>query len=246
MLFELNKVSLILLHLFIILLAGFLMIRLTQKLKLPDVSGYIFVGILIGPYGLNILNMTTIYNMDFLGDIALGFISFDVGKFLRYDLFKKSGTKSIVITLFESLLTGLFISLVMFYIFKLDLSFSLLLGLTALCSIFDVSPLLAAMVFGSVYMNSTNYIELFNQVTEFTPPIFTLFFIISGMKLDIGALTTLGMVGVTYFLVRIIGKYIGAFIGAYVVNNYYTCFLSPLRTNRTNICKACSYLFWCN
>ena len=59
MLFQFNNVSLVLVHLFVILMAGFLMTRLTQLLKLPDVSGYILAGILIGPYGLNLLNMST-------------------------------------------------------------------------------------------------------------------------------------------------------------------------------------------
>ena len=38
------------LSLSIMLLAGFLMTRITKKLRLPNVTAYIVAGILIGPY----------------------------------------------------------------------------------------------------------------------------------------------------------------------------------------------------
>ena len=42
----------VLLDLAVIMLAGFLLTRLTRRLHLPDVSGYILAGILIGPHVL--------------------------------------------------------------------------------------------------------------------------------------------------------------------------------------------------
>ena len=39
----------ILISLSVVLLAGFLLTRLTKLAKLPDVTGYIIAGILIGP-----------------------------------------------------------------------------------------------------------------------------------------------------------------------------------------------------
>lgn len=49
-------------------------------------------------------------------------------------------------------------------------------------------------------------------INNFTPPVMSLFFILSGMKLDVAALATVGVIGVCYFLIRIIGKYLGTFI----------------------------------
>ena len=57
------------------------------------------------------------------------------------------------------------------------------------------------------------YVKLFDQVDGFSPPVLACFFILSGMRLDIGALKTVGVMGVGYFIIRIVGKYIGAFIG---------------------------------
>ena len=49
---------------------------------------------------------------------------------------------------------------------------------------------------------------------EFTPPVLTFFFVVSGMRLNVPALATAGVVGVVYFFVRIAGKYFGATLGA--------------------------------
>ena len=47
---SLNESTLVLLSLSIILFAGFLLTRLTKRLHLPNVSGYILAGVLIGPH----------------------------------------------------------------------------------------------------------------------------------------------------------------------------------------------------
>lgn len=64
------------------LLSGFLVTCITNRLKLPNVSGYILAGIVIGPYMLNLLPSSAIRGMGFVGDIALAFIAFDVGKYI--------------------------------------------------------------------------------------------------------------------------------------------------------------------
>lgn len=96
---------------------------------------------------------------------------------------------------------------------RLILAIAMLLGLSGLCAVADISPLLSCMVFGAAYMNCTRDKKLYKQLNKFTPPIMSLFFILSGMNLSIGALTTFGAVGVVYFLVRIVGKYAGAYLG---------------------------------
>ena len=45
----------VLLGVAILLTAGFLMTRLTRRLYLPNVTGYILAGILVGPYALNLI-----------------------------------------------------------------------------------------------------------------------------------------------------------------------------------------------
>ena len=78
-----NHQSFILIMISIMLLAGFIMTRLTKKLLLPNVSGYILAGIIIGPYVLKIVPLEFVRNLDFISDIALAFIAFGVGRFFK-------------------------------------------------------------------------------------------------------------------------------------------------------------------
>mgnify|MGYP002792712990 CR=1 FL=1 len=91
---------------------------------------------------------------------------------------------------------------------------AVILTLTGLCSCFDISPLLSCMVLGAVYINLSGNKDLFRQVNSFTPPITLLFFVLSGMRLNLYALISCGLIGVVYFFVRIIGKACGAWAGA--------------------------------
>jgi len=95
---------------------------------------------------------------------------------------------------------------------RLILAIAMLLGLSGICAAIDISPLLSCMVFGAVYINLTRDKKLFRQINSFTPPVMSIFFIVSGMNLDIGALQTVGAIGVGYFLVRIVGKYMGTYV----------------------------------
>ena len=56
----------VILSLALILFTGFLMTRITKKLKLPDVTGYLFAGIIIGPYVLNLIPAYVLSGMDFI------------------------------------------------------------------------------------------------------------------------------------------------------------------------------------
>lgn len=336
----LNNTTIVLLSLSVILLAGFLLTRITKLAKLPNVTGYIIAGILIGPYVLNIVPHEMVDNMGFISDIALAFIAFGVGRFFKKETFKETGFGVIVITLLESLLAGIVVSLSMHFIFHLSWNFnlllgaiatatapastmvtirqyhargnfvntllqvvafddavcliafslvsafvnanvgadvstvdivmpviynivalaigfisgvilsriitpkrsednrliltiSLLLGIAGFCAAVDISPLLSCMLFGTTYINMTKDKELYKQVERFSPPILSIFFVVSGMNLDINSFSTLGIIGVAYFVIRIVGKYLGAYLGCVIakttkeVTNYLGLALIP-------------------
>ena len=81
-----NGTTTVLLSLSIILFSGFLVTRVTKKLRLPNVSGYIIAGVLIGPYCLRAVPASMITGMGFVNDIALAFIAFGVGKFFKKEV----------------------------------------------------------------------------------------------------------------------------------------------------------------
>lgn len=100
---------------------------------------------------------------------------------------------------------------------RLILAIAMLLGLSGICAAMDISPLLSCMVYGAVYINLTEDKKLFRQINNFTPPVMSIFFIVSGMNLDINALSVVGGIGVTYFMVRIVGKYLGTYLSCLAV-----------------------------
>lgn len=113
------------------LIFGFAMTRITKLLKLPNVTAYIIAGIILGPSVLNLVPMGVIHGMDFLADIALAFIAFSTGEFFKVKTLKKNGAKTLIITLCEALLSSILIFIVMYFIFHLDLAFSLVLSALA-------------------------------------------------------------------------------------------------------------------
>ena len=116
---------------------------------------------------------------------------------------------------------------------RLILTIALLLGIAGLCAAVDISPLLSCMLLGAVYINMTDDKKLFRQADRFIPPILSMFFVISGMNLDLGSFRTLGLIGAAYFIIRIIGKYAGAYLGCHLakttetVRNYLGLALVP-------------------
>lgn len=82
------------------------------------------------------------------------------------------------------------------------------------------SPLLGCMMIGAIFINfRSDAMRTVERVDQFTPPLYMLFFVISGASLDItifasdSALVVI-CVGLVYILFRCLGKYFGAFSSA--------------------------------
>lgn len=331
-----NTIPLVLIAISIMLLVGFILTRLTKPLKLPNVTAYIIAGILLGPifkifYKPGLISNEMISSMGFLTDLALAFIAFGVGRFLKFDVLKKSGSKIIIITIFESMMaaivvffvmllighyTGLIewkfalllaaiasatapastmmtirqtkakgdfvntilqvvtlddaVSLILFSVSmaiitsgnsnksgfivviipilmtilsiiiglllgvlihlivnrptrsvdnRLILTVAILMVFSGIAFLLGVSPLLGVMAMGMAYINVSKDESLFRQIEYFSPIFLTIFFVLSGMRLELNSLISIGWIGIVYFVVRIIGKYSGATIGSIVAKS---------------------------
>ncbi len=114
------------------LLGGTLGGRIFQKLKIPQVVGYIVIGIILGKTGLNIVDKHMIEALRPFNYFALGLIAFMIGGELRREIFVKYGKQFLYILFAEGLsaffVVAIFAGFVSFF-FTHNLIQSISLGL---------------------------------------------------------------------------------------------------------------------
>lgn len=314
----------ILFYLSLILLCGLLFGRLVKHLKLPNVTGYLIAGLLLGPYVTGILPADLVFSLDVISQVALGFIAFSIGSEFKLSYFRRVGITPVVIAICEGLGAVAAVAAAMLMIGQ-PLPFALVIGAiasatapaatimvikqyrakgpltqtllsvvalddavaliafgfsvaiagtlqhtgedkslllsilsplwevvlaaaigsalaaaftiplrhfkknsnrlciivafvfmaTALADLTGASALLTTMMMGAVLVNICKSADSIMQLADsVTGPIFMMFFVISGAELNLSVLPTIGVVGVTYVVARVIGKWLGATGGA--------------------------------
>ena len=74
------------------------------------------------------------------------------------------------------------------------------------------------MAMGAMFVNCSNTApDVMKLVDNITPPLFMMFFVVSGAGLQVSVLPTVGIVGIVYILMRVVGKIAGAWLGAQVM-----------------------------
>lgn len=310
-------------YLAIVLFTGLISGKLVHFIKLPNVTGYLIGGLLIGPSFLNLITHEGLDILSFISNVALGFIAFSIGSEFKTSYFKRVGITPIVIAILESVMAVLLVTgalmavgtdpalsimlgaiaaatapaatimvikqykakgpvtetllsvvalddavaLVCFGVATaiaqminnpnsanlflsimnpikeiiLALAIGAILGLLfvlplryfkdedsrqtliygfVLIGLFiaqkcHVSDLLTCMMMGAIFANLSNQSDRVLAICDrITPPIFVAFFVLSGADLNIGILPSIGLIGIIYVLVRVIGKIFGAWLGA--------------------------------
>ena len=104
-------------HLPILLVIGFAIFagtvgaRLFQRMRIPQVVGYIIIGLLVGQSGLKLIDEKTIKLLEPFSFFALGVIGFVIGGELRREIFQKRGRQLFAILLAEGLGPFILVSL---------------------------------------------------------------------------------------------------------------------------------------
>ncbi|MFA5262037.1 MAG: cation:proton antiporter, partial [Candidatus Omnitrophota bacterium] len=158
--------------------------RLFQKIKIPQVVGYILIGFVLGPSVIGIINAQMLQTLLPFSYFALGLIGFMIGGELNRETFRKYGRQFTIILLFEGLFAFVLVTLLIgtigslfFKDTKMIWSFALLLGAissaTAPAATTDVlweykakGPL-TTMVFGIVALDDVLAILLFAIASSF-------------------------------------------------------------------------------
>ncbi len=314
----------ILLTLGLIMALGLVGGRLFERIGIPQVVGYIIVGVVLGDSVLKFISVQTLDDLSPLTSMALAFIGFMVGGELKYSLFQKYGKQFFSILLCEGLLAMLFVSILTILLTKNialgillgalssatapaatvdvlweyhskgpltstilaivalddglalflygfafafanalvsggDLSIkimllqplteifgSLLLGISialilnfvnrwlksrddqlviivaaillasGIAKHFDLSLILTNMAIGLTLTNlhHDRNESIFKIAKEFVPPIYIIFFLFVGARLQLGLMPSMGLLGVLYVVGRTVGKWSGSYLGA--------------------------------
>ncbi|MBN2353425.1 MAG: cation:proton antiporter [Spirochaetales bacterium] len=130
-----------LLHLNVLLLLGLALFggtiggRLFQRFKIPQVVGYIVIGLAIGQTGIHLIGTDSLKAFDPFNSFALGLIGFMIGGELKLGTLKKYGKQFLAILFMEALTAAVFVGILaavagyfLFHNIPLAVSFGLLLG----------------------------------------------------------------------------------------------------------------------
>lgn len=161
---------------------------------------------------------------DALGVIVFGILT-TVAKVLNDGFHGTSISHMIMVPLeeiFFSLLLGLIMGIILGYVAKRTrnnktlLTFTLgsVFLITGIAEHFHLSAILANMMVGAVIVNtSPRRRKIFNQIEGIEIPLFVAFFALAGASLEIEMLGKVGLAGLIYLIARMIGKYVGSYVG---------------------------------
>ncbi len=163
-------------------------------------------------------------------DDAVGIIVFGISTSIAQTIISPVGDFSIMRVILQptseiliSLFAGFAIGLGLSYVSRKAKGENDLLSIT-IASIFiaigiaealQVSTLLCCMMVGATVSNMAyNSQRVLSVVDRFTPPVFITFFALAGVDLKLSVLRQVGLIGMGYIVFRVIGKLVGAGMGA--------------------------------
>jgi Kef-type K+ transport system membrane component KefB len=125
----------------LILMSALVAGHLAQLARIPEVTGYLLVGVVIGPAALDLVTHDNIRTLGFLSDVALGLILFNIGSIFEANNFRLVGLGVARVTVWEASLAFALV-FVMLLVSGLGWPVALLLGVVAM----ETAPATTLMV----------------------------------------------------------------------------------------------------
>ena len=94
----------------LIIILAYLGSKVIQHIGIPQVVGFILVGVLLGSSLLNVVPLSLVQELDFISEIALGLIGFDMGSHLCFEEIRRLGRSILFILLCEAFCTLLLVT----------------------------------------------------------------------------------------------------------------------------------------
>jgi len=143
-LFYENFTTNIIFNIALLLSLGIIGGKIAHQLKLPKVTGYIIIGMIFGPTGLNFLTEEALYSFKIFKILALGFIGFNIGMELNFISLKKVGKHALLIALVQAFLTFVLVASVV-YLLADDYKMTYALIFGAIATVTTPAPIVACM-----------------------------------------------------------------------------------------------------
>jgi len=84
---------------------------IVDRFRFPKVTGYILVGLLVGPSVLGVFNEHMVENFTIIRQVAIGFIGYTIGLELRFSKLKQTGKQVTVITVAQAVVTAVAVAI---------------------------------------------------------------------------------------------------------------------------------------
>ena len=119
------------LSLAVVFILGFFASRLVKRFKIPAITAYISLGIIISPGVLNLISEKLLSASEFFSTIVLGMIAFSLGESFSLSRFQRVGKAVISISIFAALGTWFLVGFGFLAIFNYPFYIALILGAIA-------------------------------------------------------------------------------------------------------------------
>ena len=115
----------------IVLVGALVAEKIISYLKIPAITSYILLGILLGPYALNVTGEGLIASSELLSNIVLGFIVFHIGKNFSVEHFKMIGKAVLSVSISVTVATLICVTVGIYYVAHQPFHIALLFGAIA-------------------------------------------------------------------------------------------------------------------
>ncbi len=115
----------------VILLFALLAGHVVKFLRVPEVTGYLLAGVLLGPAGAALVSHQALESLKVFSEVALGLILFSIGSVFEATRFRRIGRGVAVLTVTESLLAATLVTVGLLIVGQ-PLTVALLLGVIAM------------------------------------------------------------------------------------------------------------------
>ncbi len=115
----------------IVLVGALVAEKIISYLKVPAITSYILLGILLGPYALNVTGGGLIASSELLSNIVLGFIAFHIGKNFSVEHFKRIGKAVLSVSIAVTVATLICVTAGIYYVAHQPFHIALLFGAIA-------------------------------------------------------------------------------------------------------------------